>query len=1166
MKLKRLTINRLPGIGQPFEIEPAGAGFHVVFGPNGIGKSSICRAVESLYWEDREASPRTLVNGEFELDRDTWWAEREGSRVRWQRGGEDSVPPNLPASHNHRCFFLRLRDLIDPSPDGTQDIASEIRRQMSGGFDLDRIASDLFAGVSARHGRRERNDLNTALQDVREAEGKQSSLQQRADQLESLGTQLATAQSSAGRLSSVERALGLAGRLEEYAGVAEKMAALPDGLAKLTGKEVEQIEQLQGQLNEFSERARSVEKQLADASLAQQDTCLSAPLDHAELTTQRAKADKLSTVELALQAARTEHNARRKELAAALAALGGGDVDEALLDLADHGQLFEFLRAVEAHKARGNVIEERLRLLAHVEQSGGNPRDLERTRSAAEELRSWLRVPEEEPLSDRIRTRRSWVLFSFAMTVAGAGLAVFVDPMFALLAAASMGIAIPVFMLGNPRASLGERNAAQETFEKLGIEEPDTWDIPSVEFRLRSLERETAVVEASLQRARDRDVERHTLTNELNGLSEMETALKSRRQKLKDSLKLDSILSDAELVDFARALDQLRLARSKNEGVAGKVEGLEARYTRYLSDLAGLLERHGESRPTDAATARAYLNNLADRSMRLEKAMSDKQWATKQREQISSDRNVALNSIKTIYSEVSLDDGDLHGLTALLHSLPHYLDLKSTAARLEGQIELDRGELEKANEAELADCDRPALERLQGDLFQAVEKAAKLRDAIAEIKAQVNEAKSGSNIQDLIAVREKVRTKLRDRLDEALFAKAGTFLIDTVEQEYEQTQMPRVFERARSHFSAFTHHNYELRLGKEAKKPRLFAIELHSGEGRELEELSDGTRAQLLLAARIAFAEEVEQGRTLPLFLDEALDQSDPERFEAIVRSLGRVANDQERQIFYLTSDPFDIDRIQYALAEENCEIAAKIDLGLIRSQAASVSGPLALHVEQRPKVLAPNGLSATEYGVALGVPLLEPALGYAAQHFFYVLWDDPDLLHDFLVNGIESAGQWKIVSGTALADKLGSRSISSQEIAFRLDLLEVFCELWKQGRGRPVDREAIENSGALSERYLGDVVAIADELCGDPEMLITVLETKEDPRLEGFRRSSFDNLDQYLRENGYIDDLPVLVENELELRALASPAANKLPNGVARDCVYRWWTWAARLSEPESQ
>ena len=132
MKLKRLAINRLPGISQPFEIEAAGAGFHVIHGPNGIGKSSICRAVEALYWENRGQSQLTSVTGEFELDGENWWAEREGSRVRWQRGGEESSPPNLPTSHNHGCFFLHLRDLIDPSRDGTQNIASEIRRQMGG--------------------------------------------------------------------------------------------------------------------------------------------------------------------------------------------------------------------------------------------------------------------------------------------------------------------------------------------------------------------------------------------------------------------------------------------------------------------------------------------------------------------------------------------------------------------------------------------------------------------------------------------------------------------------------------------------------------------------------------------------------------------------------------------------------------------------------------------------------------------------------------------------------------------------------------------------------------------------------------------------------------------------------------------------------------------------
>ncbi len=74
---------------------------------------------------------------------------------------------------------------------------------------------------------------------------------------------------------------------------------------------------------------------------------------------------------------------------------------------------------------------------------------------------------------------------------------------------------------------------------------------------------------------------------------------------------------------------------------------------------------------------------------------------------------------------------------------------------------------------------------------------------------------------------------------------------------------------------------------------RRFAVDQKTGEGKGLDKLSDGTRAQLLLAARMAFSEEVDQGRTLPLFLDEALGQSDPVRYEAIVRSLGRVAKDQ---------------------------------------------------------------------------------------------------------------------------------------------------------------------------------------------------------------------------------------------------------------------------------
>ena len=104
--------------------------------------------------------------------------------------------------------------------------------------------------------------------------------------------------------------------------------------------------------------------------------------------------------------------------------------------------------------------------------------------------------------------------------------------------------------------------------------------------------------------------------------------------------------------------------------------------------------------------------------------------------------------------------------------------------------------------------------------------------------------------------------------------------------------MPRVFERARGQFSAFTQHGYALRLGRGTKSPRFFAVDSRNKESLELGELSDGTCAQLLLAACMAFAGEFRQGSTIPLFLDEALDQSDPARSVDIARSLGRIAND----------------------------------------------------------------------------------------------------------------------------------------------------------------------------------------------------------------------------------------------------------------------------------
>ena len=1157
MKLKRLAIDRLPGIDQPFEIESSGTGVHVVFGPNAIGKSSICRAVESLYWDDRGPTQRIFVTGQFELDGEEWWAERDGPRRQWRCAEVDGVQPQLPASHNHRYFFLSLRDLIDPSRDGTQEIASEIRRQMSGGFDLDRIAEVHFSGIGRRHGRRQRDDFNAAHRAVQEAEGEQRVLQRRMEELGALEAELETASTAARRLPWVQRAVGHAERAEEHARILEELAALPDALANLTGREVDHVEELQARIVTLNEQARELAGNREAARAAIRDSRLPGKVDRSKLAIWRQDAEELGRRELELQTATIQRGECRKELGAALSAMGGSDAGERVLTLEEHGRLFEFLRTAESLRTEKSAIEWRMRLLVNIEQSDSGESRLEDLLAAVDVLRRWLRAPQPDTIQDRFRTRRGWILLAVAMAVAGTVMAVFVEPSFGLFLAAGVGVFATAILLRNANPTASTRSHEEEAFTRIDVDSPEDWEPRSVEARLRSLELEVASIDSWLQRARNRDVDRRALESQLNGLVEAETSLEERRKSLLENLRLDSMQPDAELVDVARALDQLRAARIKYEGAAGRVDELEAKHSRLLSDLAEVLQRHGEPPAADATSAKIYLGNLSDRSSQLVKAVTDERQAVVQLEGVSADQDTARHSVEQIYAQACLDEGDLPGLTALLNLLPQYRELKERASRLESQIDLDRDELAKVGEAELAERDRATLDRMVRDLSAAAEKADDLRGEIADINAQVSEAKRGSNLQDLIARQQQARTGLQDRRDEALFARAGKFLVEAVEQEYEQNQMPRVFERARDHFSQFTHHGYELRLSRAAGAPRLFAADLRSGENRKLNELSDGTRAQLLLAARMAFAEEVERGITLPLFLDEALDQSDPARFEAIAHSLGRIANDQGRQIFYLTSDPLDCDRIRHALDDD--AIVADIDLGSIRAGAMAVTEPATLRVPPRTVIPTPDGASPEQYAVSLRVPAFTPGLGYARQHFFYLLSDDLDLLHTFLVNGIEQAGQWQTVSGTLLAERLGSRSLTSQEIDSRVSLLEVFCEAWMQGRGRAVDRDVLVQSGAVSERFLDDVTAIARELGGGSERLVGALRARNDPRLKGFRHSSVNDLEEYLRDNGYLDDRPTLEENELRVRALASPPANALADGVGSTCLTRWWSWATQ-------
>ena len=1164
MKLRRLEIERLPGIERRFQLASLGDGFHVVHGPNGIGKSSICRAVEALLWSDCGPQTRIELGADFELDGEIWRAERDGKQLRWRLNGSDTPAPDLPAANHRRYFFLRLRDLIAPEPDGETDMATEIRRQMSGGFNLAEIVSDHFAQLGTRSGpsaRREFNDSETAL---RAAEASQAGLQLRLDQIGGLEERLEQAENDQRRVPHVERAAELAKRRARLAETERALSALPAGLERINGDEADRVARHQAKLEALRTRRSTHERGLEEAEREREESGLEDEIDPGQLNEWRSRADDLRHLEAELERAANEHRAASEKLRAARKSVGGGEPGEVELDLEDHAHMFDFLRAAQSLRSQTEALEKQINLLAKKEFSDEDRRRLERSNDAAQALRAWLRAPDPELAPKGPKYFAVWLTGAIVTAGLGAALAVQLHPYFALLAGIGLGAGVALLAGRGGRAKSSHREMARADFANTLVDPPEAWESASAETHLRDLDHRIGDLEARQMRARDREIERVKLQNDLTGLDGDQARIDSHRKKLIDDLKLDEIKPDAELVDLAHALHNLRQAGAEERALKGKRDDYQTRHDGLLADLAEILAIHGQDRPPEAAGALAGIAQLDARNTKLRDALGEARMIRNDMTRDDTEVSELEQAVGQIYAAGELEPGDLPGLRNLVELLPEYRELSAELTRLHNQNDLDREALEQADEAALAREDESALDQMHERLLNSAGEISDLTKQIADINAAVDAAKEGHGVRDLVEQRDAALARMEAHVSQALFEAAGKALVREVEEEHEKIQMPRVLERARRLFATFTRHSCEIEVPSGGETARLTARDLKTGAALGLDELSDGTRVQLLLAARIAFAEEVERGAKLPLFLDEALDQSDPERYRAIVGSLGRAAADQGRQVFYFTSDPSDLERIQQALGEEQCAKAQVIDLGRIRGQAQSVPGPAALQIEPMAPVPAPEGRSAEDYGALIGVPPLDPRLGPDGQHLYYLLWDDLNGLHELLGEGIEWVGQWRKFSGSDSAARMRSQSPGVSELDGRADLIEIFCALWSEGRGQPVDRDVIEESGALSDTWLEAAAAIAAEIEGDGKRLIEIMQARSDERLKGLRKKSIENLDQFLREGGYLDDRPVLDGDALRLRALSHPAAAKLPDGGAGRCLHRWSELSARVSSGE--
>jgi hypothetical protein len=368
---------------------------------------------------------------------------------------------------------------------------------------------------------------------------------------------------------------------------------------------------------------------------------------------------------------------------------------------------------------------------------------------------------------------------------------------------------------------------------------------------------------------------------------------------------------------------------------------------------------------------------------------------------------------------------------------------------------------------------------------------------------------------------------LAARRDQDVEAQVGAVLVDWLGEQDGDHNRPAVFHRARDLFRLITRGRYRLDM-EEGDDAAFRAYDTTTHQGHALDELSSGTRLQLLLAVRLAFVETQETGAALPLLLDEVLANCDDDRATAIIDAALAIAR-EGRQIFYFTAQADELAKWRDRLQDQD-DVEWSVQ-GVLDGDGATAAA-MAWTPPPRHQVPAPDGMDHATYGQALRVPPFDPwAEGVGGLHLWYLV-DDVHALHQLLAMGISRWGQLDHLDAAGGQNALpgGMRDVVDQARRTAA-LCDRFRQLWRQGRGRPVDRAALLESGAISHAFMDAVADLCHELEGRGEALIDALV---DRRLPRFQTAKAEELRAFLQDRGYLSEDVPLPADEIRVRLAA--------------------------------
>ncbi|MFP4229034.1 MAG: AAA family ATPase [Salinivenus sp.] len=1133
LRFEHLRVQRFNGIEHGLEVELCD-GVTVIHGSNATGKTTLAQAIRGLLWPEQVDGHLPIVEARFRLDGSTWRVELEGERCGYLRDQSPANRPDLPpASHGPR-YHLYLHDLLRGG-DEEETFAQRILKEAQGGIDVDGTADALGFEVPNRR----RAQITSAVDDLREkrdeTKGAQEALRRRERTLDDLRTKKAEAERAAKRAAALEQAQAVAAARAAHDEAEAALDGFPDVMDTVQGDEGERLDALRADLEEANKQIQEAKGQIDEA----QETIEGSPIPEDGLPEGRVEELRgvVSTIreqERAVRESRSElADAKQTEKTAWDRLPAGVQKDAAAdIDLPELEEIESHVKAVQDFQGRQEAFETAKELFA-----GADPDPPPDTlRDGLKHLHRWLQLPATEAASGAAWPRR--VVWVGGVLVAGSGglLAVVGTGATAWV---GIGLAVVGVVLvvaewqrgGRGREAGGDRRALhEEEYERLELDAPADWARDAVEEH----------ADALLDRLR----EAHVVVQKRDAWSRLESdyealdataeTLEQERQRLAEELGIDPDVGSHALPVLLERLTRWQHAHDELKATRAALETARDEAEKCRNRLNEALDEYGLGPIEDASEAEGAVHTLETERNEFQEATRDLEQAQSQKADAIQDREDAQDEIKALYDRLNLEQGAEDDLRDLAGQFEAYQEAVEAERTANAALDAERRRLRRmdAYEEGMDDRTEEALERRRREAKERAEKKEEYVKEINTIENEIEAARAEGTLEERQATYRTRRDELAAERKQDYEKAVGKVLADFIQEETQDQGLPPVFHRARELFAEITDYRYELTLDRKNASFRAFD---HTYERTfALDQLSSGTQVQLMLSVRIAFLETQEQACRAPLVLDETLANSDATRARAIIEAVKTICEDG-RQVLYLTAQEDEVQKWSAQLdGEEPDHSIVSLENLDARDLLETGGDGAVVPARQVPEALPDPGTTThEELQTALDVPRWSPRQPVGRLHLWYLI-ESPELLLNLIESGTRTWGQLANRHQIGGVPATGVREDRFRQVQARARAVQAWKDAWHVGRGRPVDRPALEQTDAVTSTFIDGVADIAKEVDGDAERILDIIRARNDERVKGFRSNKIEDLETYFLENGYLTETDPLSAEDLWQRVLA--------------------------------